>query len=211
MFAWGLFWEECGCEVKHGRCALDPWRKSSGCFTSRSRGLWAGWDSEVKGQETREQGPSQTELTCEMTPSKVTPVNTNTPTENASPLGPSFPSRNNTIVCLSVWLNASFFLGGGFILHACYFAKGNTTHTTYFCNISFTLVVTQLMRKIGIVWNHILSQHRLVLAAAYEIISTDSFNKITGQNKAWPHLEVETILVQSRTLNTDGATNHKIP
>lgn len=48
--------------------------------------LWAGWDSEVKGEEIRAQAPSQTELTFEMTPSEVTPVNTNTPTENASPL-----------------------------------------------------------------------------------------------------------------------------
>lgn len=67
------------------------------------------------------------------------------------------------------------------------------------------------MRKIGIGWNYILGQHRLVPVAACEIISTDSFNKITSQNKPWPHLEAETILVQSRTLNTDGAKNYKLP
>lgn len=35
-------------------------------------------------------------------------------------------------------------------LCACYVAKGNTAHKTYFCNITFTLVVTQLIGKIGI-------------------------------------------------------------
>lgn len=58
-----------------------------GASPGRFEELWAGWDSEVKGEEIREQALSQTELTFEMmTPSEVTPVNMNTPTENVSPL-----------------------------------------------------------------------------------------------------------------------------
>lgn len=140
--------------MKHSCCHGSPRGRAAGRLSQADpEALWAGWGSGPKARPGNK-SPGQTELTYEMTPSKVTAVNTNTSTENASPLGPSLPSRNNTIFCLSVWLNASFFLGGRFHLACLLLYLKGTPPTQHILQHFLPLVVTQLMRKIGIAWNH---------------------------------------------------------
>lgn len=77
---------------------------------------------------------------------------------SASPAGPAFPSVKQCDPPWGFQLLVPLLRDGGSVSCACFFAKGNATHATWFCNIPSTPVVTQSGRQIGIAWNGILCQ-----------------------------------------------------